>query len=215
MLIYLIIFLLGTAPAEAGLWDDCRELWARVGHSEEPLLTPIPRESLTPKQRWVGDYGQAALPVVKDTKGKKFIRIGEDLYPAWQVRYRGAISWEMEVPIESIHHAAWNPVSPEKIMDMAKAGVRSPREYQATVGVDGRIYLLDGNHRLRLDGRKKVRVIISDPPATTNFRNTLDLVGVRQPSSEEAEAIVRGVLSWEEFLRRQRIEPFPLMPGNP
>jgi hypothetical protein len=151
---------------------------------------------------WVREAGVTSIPIL-ERAGKKYLQLGEEQFEA--VLQDGA--WVVLVPKERVAHPAWNPVSREKLMTMAGAGVPTPKSYQTTLGHDGKFYLLDGNHRFELESRKMVPVRIPDPPATTNYRAMFDLVDLRQPEESklldfhEGRIPLRALLDKAEDMR--------------
>lgn len=158
-------------------------------------------------EAWVGGAGVVPLPIV-DRKGKQFLRIGKEEFEA----QRKDGQWIITVPKERVAHPFWNPVSQEKLMAMTSAGVKTPRAYETTLGLDGRFYLLDGNHRFELDPRGMIRVKISDPPQTTNLRGMFDLVGIPQPSESQILDFHEGRIDWRGLLLSpEDASRFPLL----
>lgn len=144
---------------------------------------------------WVRSAGEVRLPVIERGR-KKFIRVGNNEYPA----VREGDEWILRVPKERLAHPAWNPVSREKLMEMARAGVEPPKQYQVSVGHDGKFYLLDGNHRSELESRALVKVRIPDPPRTSNLSGFFDLVNLPQPDAQRILDFHEGRIPWQGLL---------------
>lgn len=158
---------------------------------------------------WDASAGEVLLEV-HERGGKDFVRIGPDEYPA----RREGNSIILEVPREKVAHPFWNPVAPEKVMNMARAGVKAPKRFETLLGYDGKFYLVDGNHRFQLDGRKIIPVEIA--PHSVNLRAMLDLIGVPQPNDpDQITRYVQGAVSWEDFVPAEKRKTFVITPAAP
>lgn len=156
---------------------------------------------------WIREAGVVRIPVV-ERNGKRYLRIGGVEFEA-ELR-KG--EWIVRVPKDRVAHPSWNPVSREKLMAMATAGVEAPRSYPTSLGHDGLFYLLDGNHRFELDARGMLRVRIFDPPATTNLRGMFDLLNLPQPSETQILDFHEGRIDWRALLpRAEDAAHFPLL----
>lgn len=124
------------------------------------------------------------------------ILIGKNSFPV----HRDGSAWIAEVPREILAHRFDNPVSTKKLIQMSEMRVRPPSAYAVDVGLDGRMYITDGNHRFELDPRKVVKVRLADPPSTVSLPVMLDFLGARQPAREAVLRFRNGEITLEELL---------------
>lgn len=161
------------------------------------------------RQLWIKSAGEVELPH-EIRGGKTFVKIkGEELEAVQE-----SDGWLLKVPRELMAHRFDNPVGMEKIMNMARAGVKPPKVYEASIGHDGRFYIVDGNHRFEIDSRKTIPVRTSNL-STVNFAVMLDFVGAPQPKIEAIADYLEGKIAWEALLSDaafQKRFTFPPLP---
>lgn len=159
---------------------------------------------------WDHEAGRVALPLLVKG-GESFVVVA-----GVELEARAIVGgWLVKVPRERLGHSFENPVNLEKVAQMNGAGVRPPAQYEAVVGHDGKFYPHDGNHRLEMDTRDFIPVVIPAPPSTTNLRATFDLLGLPQPSVREIKAYTEGQISWEQMVPVSRRQEFVIPPQKP
>lgn len=81
------------------------------------------------------------------------------------------------IPKEKAKSPAWNPLTREQREKIIANNVPAPDVYETVMGLDGKFYLLDGNHRFHLKETKaKIKVKISSFK-TAPLNIFIDLVG--------------------------------------
>ena len=167
-------------------------------------------QSAESQARWIrGDAGESQFPVL-EKGGKSFLVVGEK-----EIEFKALDEgFLLFVPRENMANAAWNPVSREKLGEMAAAGVKPPEEYHAGLGHNGLFYPDDANHRLHLDAREVIPVRMRSLK-TLSLRLQFDYLGLPQPPLEKIRAYTEGKISWEELLPSpEHKRHFLLAPGN-
>jgi hypothetical protein len=162
------------------------------------------------RARWIQSKAGGSQFPVRERGGKSFLVEGEK-----EIEFRAeGEGFLFLVPRENMANAAWNPVSPEKLGEMAAAGVKPPKFYRAGLGHNGLFYPDDGNHRLHLDTRKLIPVRM--PSARTlNLRLFFDYIGLPQPTAAKVRAYTEGKIAWEELLPTpEHRRHFLVEPGN-
>jgi hypothetical protein len=165
------------------------------------------------RARWIqGETGGSQFPV-RERGGKSFLVVGEK-----EIEFRAeGEGFLFLVPRENMANAAWNPVSQEKLGEMAEAGVKPPKFYRGGLGHNGLFYPDDGNHRLHLDTRKLIPVRMPSV-RTLNLRLFFDYIGLPQPTAAKIRAYTEGKLAWEKLLpapehrRHFLVEPSNALP---
>ena len=148
---------------------------------------------LRSKIDFVSKSTRAPLPI----DGESLV-IGSRRYPVLESNSSKIV---VRVKASEIHHPYENPVSVERIAKMAEAGVRPPKQFEASVGMDGRFYAEDGNHRLELLGKDEwVKVALSSPPTTVNFDSYFPLIGERIPDADRILDCIQKQKSLKELL---------------
>ncbi len=115
-------------------------------------------------------------------------------------------------------HPYENPVNIEHVVKLSQIGVKPPKKFDVAVGLDGKLYVEDGNHRLELlNAQDWVEVRISNPPTTVTLPAHFVLVGERFPGSDDFIQAIRdrkpirslvheksrsSVLFWDELERK-------------
>lgn len=98
-------------------------------------------------------------------------------------------------PKTLMNHPAWNPLDFNYISQLASSARPPVKErYPVTIGLNEKLYLLDGNHRFTVDSRDFVPVEAPFPLETANIRIHLDLIGRPQPSTSQKIEILNGEL---------------------
>lgn len=146
------------------------------------------------RDHWIHEVGKQNLPLVSEG-GKNWLVVGAERYAA---RHRGR-GLEVLVPREKIAIRADNPIETDKVIGQMQAGVRPPRFYSGHVGLDGRIYLDDGHHRLQTDGRAWIPIQIADPPHTLTLNVMFDFLGLQQPSGDRLVRFQAGQIPLREL----------------
>jgi hypothetical protein len=143
------------------------------------------------------------------TEGKRqYIQLKDTRYPVIS-RIDG--DFVIGVPRSVVAHPAWNPYNSKKAMSIIADGtIEAPKSYYVNVGLDGKFYLLDGNHRFDyVDRRDVVPVRVTKELKTTNLRIFLDDIGVTQPDfATQIKIMNREVSPYSvvpEFLRKEII----------
>jgi hypothetical protein len=148
---------------------------------------------LRSKVDFVSKSTRVALPL----DGENLV-IGSRRYPVLESNSSKIV---IRVKASEIHHPYENPVSLERIGKMAEAGVKPPKQFDASVGMDGRFYAEDGNHRLELLGKVEwVGVALTQPAATVNFDSYFPLIGERNPDPDRILDCIQKQKSLKELL---------------
>ena len=158
-------------------------------------------------QYWYRAF-QVDLPFERTGGNKIRVSVGQNVY-AGHVRNGEAILW---VPASQVAHPAWNPLSETNLMYMARDRVPPPDAWPTSVGLDGKFYLQDGNHRFAISGKQEVWVRIAFPPRTEPLRIFLDTWGVTQPRMGDVVRLYRGETTIWEFLPKHAKSKLTLLP---
>lgn len=110
------------------------------------------------------------------------VKIGEHIYTGNVITKNGHQFILLEVPKEQFSHPAWNPLDFNYIQTLTSGNYQRKSYYPAQIGLDGKFYLLDGNHRYTVDTRSTLKAEVPFPPKSATIRNYLDDIGVSQPN---------------------------------
>ena len=100
---------------------------------------------------WESNFFQDILVISKSGNNIKF-KIGETVYNGKIVEKRGGRFVVFNAPKELFEHPAWNPLDHRYIAKLAgDPGFKGKEFYPVSVGLNGKLYLLDGNHRSTVD----------------------------------------------------------------
>ena len=141
-------------------------------------------------KHWESSY-RKKLDVVSENGNRVVFRIGERTYSGKIVEKRGGKFVVFKAVKEDFSHPAWNPLDHKYIAKLASdPSFKGKDIYPVSVGLNGRLYLLDGNHRSTLDSRAMLPAEIPYPMQTASLRNYLDLIGVPQPTTQQKIKII-------------------------
>ena len=110
------------------------------------------------------------------------VTIGEHIYTGNLITKNGHQFILLEVPKDQFVHPAWNPLDFKYIQTLTAGNYQRKSYYPTQIGLDGKFYLLDGNHRYTVDSRSTLKAEVPFPPQSATIRNYLDDIGVSQPS---------------------------------
>ncbi len=151
---------------------------------------------------WESNFFQDILVISKSGKNIKF-KIGEIVFDGKIVEKRGGKFVIFNAPKELFEHPAWNPLDHRYIAKLANdPSFKGKDFYPVSVGLNGKLYLLDGNHRSTVDPRSKLPAEIPYPMKTASIRNYLDLIGTPQPTTAQKIQIYKGELDPYSFLKQ-------------
>ncbi len=145
---------------------------------------------------WRQTFALSSFGIVPDAKG--------DLYIG--SRYLGRFESEkgdivlLRVPRANIKRAAWNPISNTVILKKIESGFRRIQNYDGFLAADGYFYLSDGNHRFALDHRQEVVIKLSNPVSVSSLSDSLDAIGISQPSPDKLVLYQQGRLALEDLV---------------
>ena len=145
-------------------------------------------------KHWESNY-KSKLQIISKNGNKVVFKIGERTYSGKIVEKRGGKFVIFKAAKEDFSHPAWNPLDHQYIAKLANDPTFKGKDfYPVSVGHNGRLYLLDGNHRSTLDSRAMLPAEIPYPMYTATLRNHLDLIGRPQPTTEQKIKIMKGEL---------------------
>ena len=110
------------------------------------------------------------------------VTIGEYVYTGKLITKNGHQFLLMDVPKDHFTHPAWNPLDFKYIQTLTSGNYQRRSYYPTQIGLDGKFYLLDGNHRYTVDTRSTLKAEVPFPPQSATIRNYLDDIGVSQPN---------------------------------
>ena len=182
----------------AGGLDGFFENYSKVFEKIDPgIRSSMEKKLQTRMLRSKVDFVSKSIRIALPLEGETLL-IGSLRYSILQSESAKIV---IRVKASEIHHPYENPVSLERIAKMAEAGVKPPKQFEVAVGMDGRFYAEDGNHRLELLGKDDwVRVVLSNPPTTVNFDSYFPLIGERNPDPDRILDCVRKQKSLKELL---------------
>jgi hypothetical protein len=142
------------------------------------------------------------IPVISQHGNKITFKIGDKIFEGKIVERRGGKFVVFLASKDLFSHPAWNPLDHRYIAKLASDPTfRGKDFYPVSVGLNGRLYLLDGNHRSTVDPRGKLPAEIPYPMKTSNIRNYLDLIGKPQPTTVQKIQILKGELDPNTLLQ--------------
>ena len=142
---------------------------------------------------WHKNYHKNIKVLSREGRSIKFTINGR-LLEGKIVNKRGGEFVIFHAPKEMFSHPFWNPLNHKYIAEIIARGVKGKDLYPVSVGLNGRLYLLDGNHRSTIDARSKLPAEIPFPMETANLREHFDLIGRSQPTTSELIKIYKGEL---------------------
>ena len=142
---------------------------------------------------WHKNYHKTIEVISREGKIIKF-SINGKVFQGKIVNKRGGEFVIFHAPKEMFSHPFWNPLNHKHIAEIISRGVKGKDLYPVSVGLNGRLYLLDGNHRSTIDVREKLPAEIPFPMETANLREHFDLIGRSQPTTSELIKIYKGEL---------------------
>jgi len=123
--------------------------------------------------------------------GKQFIKIGPEIYPYRKDKGRHLI----KVPRLEMRHPAWNPINTKNAVAIATARVPPPENYRVAIGLDGKFYIEDGNHRFSIvEFREEIWVELGHGLKTLNVSMFYDYAYGGLMASSEMKRIMAGKL---------------------
>lgn len=152
-------------------------------------------EEVRARERWTSAF-QIDVPVESLGRNRVKVQIGDQILSG----IRRGNSLILQVPAEKVAHPNWNPMSEKVLIEMAGERVSLPTTWPAVLGHDGKFYLLDGNHRFALSGKKVIPVEVRYPLRTVPLIQYLDLFGIQQPDIETIRRLFREELGFSDLV---------------
>lgn len=145
-------------------------------------------------EQWWKKFGEISLPIEKIGKNKYLITVKDNVFEGYIQNHRNSryIVFK-DIPRDLICIPGSNPLDHKYLAKLFQNSnhIDIPEIFYASIGLDGRFYLDDGNHRFVVSNRKKFKLRMPYPPKTLSLRDYIMYLGGINPTIKDIIAIYK------------------------